>query len=94
MEATLDAPSLFPASRYWGLLKNLEDSQKLELVSLLVESLRSHPAWTSDRQERERGFRNLAGCWADDSGDDDVEVILRRARASRPGNRSVPDFGG
>lgn len=94
MEATLESPTLLPASRYWGLLKNLEDGQKLELVALLVESLRPHSARTSDRQERERGFRNLAGCWADDSGDDDVEAILRRGRASRAGNRAVPDFGG
>lgn len=94
MEATVEAPSLLPASRYWGLLKNLEDSQKLELVSLLVDSLRPHPARAADRQERERGFRNLAGCWASDVGDDDVEAILRAGRASRAGNRAVPDFGG
>lgn len=94
MEATLDAPSPLPANRYWDLLKTLEDGQKLELVALLVDSLRSRPARASDLQERERSFRNLAGCWADDSGDDDVEAILRRGRASRAGNRSVPDFGG
>lgn len=45
-------------------------------------------------RERERAFRNLTGCWADDSGDDDVEALLRNGRASRPGNRSVPAFGG
>lgn len=94
MEATLETPSILPANRYWGLLKTLEDGQKLELVALLVDSLRPHPARASDRQERERSFRNLAGCWADDSGDDDVEAILRRGRASRAGNRAVPDFGG
>ena len=68
----------------------LAEARKDPLVIRELEEARAEQAF----QERERGFRNLAGCWAGDSGDDDVEAILRRGRASRPGNRSVPDFGG
>ena len=46
-------------------------------------------ATADDEDERERGFRNLAGCWANDEGDDDMEAIIREGREGRRGSCSV-----
>lgn len=93
METTINnRRTTHPISHYWGLVKDMEDNQMLELASLLVNHVRKHPSKTVDDQERERGFRNLAGCWANDHGDDDMEVIIRQGRESRRGNRNVPSF--
>lgn len=81
-----------PISHYWELVKDMEDNQMLELASLLVNYVRMHPAKANDDEERERGFRSLAGCWANDQGDDDMEAIIRQGRESRRGNRIVPSF--
>lgn len=80
-----------PITHYWGMVKNMEDSQKLELVTMLIDSVRLRSA-SNDEEERERGFRNLAGCWANDHDDDDMEVIIREGRESRRGSRTIPSF--
>ena len=91
MEATLRKRTTHPISHYWGMLKGLDDGQKLELVSLILCSVKSGTRIASE-QEKENGFRSLAGCWQNDSGDDDMEDIIRRGRESRRGNRFVPAF--
>ena len=75
---------------YWGLVKNLDDKLKLELVSMLISSMRLSSV--ADEEEREKGFRSLSGCWANDQGDDDIEAIIRKDRESRRGNRIIPSF--
>jgi len=49
MEATLRKRAVFPISHYWGLLKDLDDSQKLELVTLLLNSVK--PSVSKAKQE-------------------------------------------
>ncbi len=68
----------------------MDDKLKLELISMLIDSMRSRSV--TDDEDRERGFRNLAGCWADDNGDDDMEAIIREGREGRRGNRIIPSF--
>lgn len=75
---------------YWGLVKNLDDKLKLELVSMLISSMRLSSV--ADEEEREKGFRSLSGCWANDHGDDDIEAIIRKDRENRRGNRVIPSF--
>ncbi len=65
--------------------QRLSEARKDPLVIRELEEARAEQT----ARARERNFRHLAGCWADDSGDDDVEAILRRGRASRAGNRAV-----
>lgn len=65
--------------RYWSMVKNMDNNLKLELVAMLVDSVRERPA-VVDEEELERGFRGLAGCWANDHGDDDMEAIIRSGR--------------
>ena len=69
-----------PITHYWGLVKDMDNSQKLELVTMLIDSVRLYPA-TTDEDVRERGFRSLAGCWANDQGDDDMEAIIREGQS-------------
>ena len=42
MEGTTPARrrTVHPISHYWGLVKDMDDSQKLELVTMLVESVK------------------------------------------------------
>ena len=75
---------------YWGLVKNLDNKLKLELVSMLISSMRLSSV--ADEEEREKGFRSLSGCWANDHGDDDIEAIIRKDRENRRGNRIIPSF--
>ena len=42
--------------------------------------------------DKEKGFRSLSGCWANDHGDDDIEAIIRKDRENRRGNRVIPSF--
>jgi len=77
--------------RYWSMVKNMDNNLKLELVAMLVDSVRERPA-VVDEEELERGFRSLAGCWANDHGDDDMEAIIRDGRQGRHGSRMVPSF--
>lgn len=80
-----------PVMRYWGLVKNMDNELKLELLAMIVESMREHPT-SVDEKELERGFRSLAGCWANDQGNDDMESIIREGREGRQGSRVIPSF--
>ena len=93
MEATVHNYSANPISYYWDKVKDLDDRMKLELVTMLIDSVRLNPAIDeSEEAERERGFRKLAGCWLNDHDEDDVEAIIRQGRQSRIPNRLVPSF--
>ena len=80
-----------PIMHYWGMVKDMDNSLKLELIAMLINSVRMNPM-PSDEEERERGFRSLAGCWINDQDDDDMEAIIREGRESRMGSRIVPSF--
>ncbi len=78
MEATIKGGhTTNPIAYYWELVKDLEVNQKLELVTMLIDSIRLRQSDTkTDEQELNRGFRSLAGCWVNDEGDDDIENII------------------
>ena len=42
MEVTLRKRTTLPISHYWGLVKDLDVNQKLELVSMLVNSVKAN----------------------------------------------------
>lgn len=82
--------SIKPIMHYWGMVKDMDDKQKLELISMLISSMRLHPSINED--EKEKGFRSLAGCWVNDNGDDDIEAIISKGREGRRGSRIIPSF--
>lgn len=58
--------------RYWGMLKDLSNSVKMELVALLSTSIVSKEEVVESEmteEERKRELLSLAGCWADDPED-------------------------
>ena len=79
---------------FWPTLKELSASAKLELAVLLLDSVREPKTMDSAdlEYEREKNFRSLAGCWANDSGDDDVEEILKQSRGNKKGSRTIQSF--
>lgn len=94
MEATVvKKRTPHPISHYWGLVRDMDDNQMLELATLLVNYVRMHPSKSNDDSEREQGFRSLAGCWADDHGEDDMEAIIRQGRERRLGSWQGPGGG-
>ncbi len=81
-----------PLMHYWGMVKDIDNSMKLELVAMLINSVRLSPSAPVDEEEKERSFRSLAGCWANDRDDDDIEAIIRQGRTAKPVNREVLAF--
>ena len=62
-----------PISHYWGLVKDMDDSQKLELVTMLVSSVK--PAKAEPKEDENESAKKLtaddfAGAWA--TMDDDM----------------------
>ncbi len=91
MEASIYSPSIAPL---WPSLKTLSENAKLELVSLLINSIRGVQSSSKDATEEEldKNFRSLAGCWANDKDDDDIETIIKQNRNGRIVNRNVANF--
>ena len=63
---------------YWNILKNLSDNVKLELISLLSDSLLHREVKAKDDQ--------FAGLWRDDRT---TESIIKDIRTSRTKNREI-----
>ena len=54
--ATHDAEPL-PVSHYWGLIKGLDNSQKLELATMIMESLRDEEVANRAKKEQEKQLK-------------------------------------
>ena len=72
MNGTVVSPHSPISIRYWGMLKDLSDNVKMELVALLSTSIVNkeevvEPELTEEEKKRE--LLSLAGCWADDPED-------------------------
>lgn len=79
---TLNTPS--PVSlRYWGILKDLSDNVKLELVAMLSNAVvykekAEEPELTEEEKEKE--FWSLCGCWKDDPDGAIMEAAIKDGR--------------
>ena len=58
-------------SHYWGMVKDMDDSQKLQLVTMLVNSVK--PARAENK--RKLDARDYAGIWSDDEYMDADELV-------------------
>ena len=61
-----------PITHYWGMLKDLDDSQKLQLVTMLVESVK--PA-KSEAKKRKPNIDDYFGIWSDEEYMDADELV-------------------
>ena len=62
-----------PITHYWGLVKDMDDSQKLELVSMLVSSVKLakvEPKEDEAEPDKKHTADDFAGAWA--TMDDDM----------------------
>ena len=67
--------STHPMSYYWNVVKDMDDSQKLELITLLAESVR--PMQTAPQMERYTM--------------DDINAMLDQAEADFAAGKGIPD---
>lgn len=71
---------------YWGMLKNLDDTVKLELIALLSDSVAHKPTvddaepYPLNKEERKSGLLSMAGCWKDDEDTDQMSKAVLACR--------------
>ena len=72
-----------PITHYWGMLKDLDDSQKLQLVTMLVESVK--PA-KPEAKKRKPNIDDYFGIWSDEEYMDADELVkeIHDARCYNP----------
>ena len=68
-----------PISHYWSLVKDIDDSQKMQLVTMLINSVK-----TADdgKAKRKLDANDYAGIWSDEEYMDADELVdtIRQAR--------------
>lgn len=72
MEGRVFTPQSPVSMRYWDMLKDLSRPVKLELAAMLTASLAYKVDMASGemtKEEKDREFRSLCGCWKDDPED-------------------------
>lgn len=75
-----------PISHYWGMVKDMDDNQKLELVTLLIDSVRqsSTAPGTDEKLSKKRKLNasDYAGIWDDDHfiAAEEINRAVRDAR--------------
>ena len=70
-----------PITHYWGLVKDLDDSQKLQLITMLAESVK--PA---EAKKKKLNACDYAGIWSDGEYMDADELVkaIHDARCYNP----------
>ena len=78
------SPTSSVSAKYWSELKDLSNSVKLELITLLSSSIASSVSEPSD----EKGWtKSFAGRWEDDRTDEEIIEDIRTSR-----NAQLKDF--
>ena len=72
---TIENHSATPVMYYWGMVKDLNDSQKLELVRMLIESLQAVMASPKKAEDKKLDACDYAGIWSDDEYMDADELV-------------------
>ena len=67
-----------PIMRYWGMVKNLDNSLKLELISMLVDSMK----FTTPAPIKKLNACDYAGIWSDEDYMD-ADELTKAIRDSR-----------
>ena len=88
MEATTTKRqrNVHPISHYWSMVKDMDDSQKLQLVTMLVNSVRTVDGEGS-KAKRKLDANDYAGIWDDEHfmPAEDINKAIREARHAKSG---------
>lgn len=81
-----------PISHYWGLVKDMDDSQKLQLITMLVNSVRTVGS-EGRKPRRKLDANDFAGIWDDEHfmPAEDINKAIRDARHVRSGRHDFWD---
>ena len=74
-----------PITHYWGLVKDMDDSQKLQLISMLAESVK--PVATKPQITKKKpNIDDYFGIWSDEEYMDADELVkaIHDARCYNP----------
>ena len=77
--------AMHPITHYWGLVKDMDDSQKLQLITMLAESVK--PAETESRKVKKKpDIDDYFGIWTDEEYMDADELVkeIHDARCYNP----------
>ena len=83
MNGTVLSPHSPISIRYWGMLKDLSDNVKMELVALLSTSIVNKEEFVEPElteEEKEKEFWSLCGCWKDDPDAAIMEAAIKDGR--------------
>ena len=74
--------TMHPITHYWGLVKDMDDRQKLQLVTMLVESVKPAKA----KVKKKLNACDYAGIWSDEEYMDAEELAkeIHDARCYNP----------
>lgn len=75
MEATVrKRRTTHPITKYWSMVKDLDDTQKLELVTMLIESVK-HTVSEPQEPKKKLNACDYAGIWSDKEYMDADELV-------------------
>ena len=79
--ATHDAEPL-PVSHYWGLIKGIDRSQKIELATMIMESIRDEEAADRVQKEQEEQLKPYTM--------EEINAMLDEAEADFAAGKGIP----
>jgi hypothetical protein len=70
-------------SYYWGMVKNMDDSQKLELISLLAESVKPATSYSTEQLQEGYPYKRYTKA--------ELNAMLDEAEANFAAGKGIPD---
>ena len=76
-----------PITHYWSLVKDMDDSQKLQLITMLAESVK--PVVTEPKKAKKLDIDDFFGVWSDEEYMDADELVKHLKDARHFKDRSL-----
>ena len=83
MATTARRRTAYPMSYYWDVVKNMDDSQKLELISLLAESVKSSTSSSTEQLLEGYPYKRYTKA--------ELNAMLDEAEANFAAGKGIPD---
>ena len=91
MDTSTRKHSVRPIIQYWSMVKDLDDSQKLELVSMLIASIKPMFKGQAMHNKKKPDANDFAGIWSDNEFLDATEMVdaIREGRHAESNRGSL-----